>query len=150
MVPQAFVHLDSLPLTANGKIDRRGLPAPSGPETQGVFSAPRNPVEKAIAAVWSDVLGVERVGVHDNFFHLGGHSLLATRVISRLSGEFGMELPLQTLFNAPTVAELALALTWRRAKEAGQEDLDRLLAELEGLSDEEAEQCVTRETRVNA
>ncbi|OGG52156.1 MAG: hypothetical protein A3F84_17975 [Candidatus Handelsmanbacteria bacterium RIFCSPLOWO2_12_FULL_64_10] len=148
MAPQAFVFLDSLPLTANGKVDRRGLPAP---DDSGVpASAPRSPVEKALAAVWADVLGVERVGIHDNFFELGGHSLLATRLISRLCAEFWVELPLQTLFDAPTVAELALAITRRRAGETDQEGLERLLAELEGLSDEEAEQYVARETGVDA
>ncbi len=148
MVPQAFVRLDSLPLTANGKVDRRRLPAP---DDSGLPSPePRSPVERALAAVWAEVLGVERVGVHDNFFDLGGHSLLATRLVSRLCAEFGAELPLQALFDAPTVAELALALTRRRAGETDREDLERLLAELEGLSDEEAEQCVARETGVDA
>jgi amino acid adenylation domain-containing protein len=144
MVPQAFVRLDSLPLTANGKVDRRGLPAPD--DSGSPASEPRSPVEGALAAIWAEALGVERVGIHDNFFELGGHSLLAARLISRVGAELGVELPLQALFDAPTVAELALALTRRQAGETDREDLERLLSELEGLSDEEAERHVARAT----
>ncbi len=109
MTPAAFVTLDALPLTSNGKIDRRALPAPeqSRPELSEVFVAPRNPVEELLAGIWADVLEVERVGVHDNFFDLGGHSLLATKLFSRIRDAFQVDLPLADLFEASTVAALA-------------------------------------------
>ncbi|MEG4918277.1 amino acid adenylation domain-containing protein [Microcoleus sp. B7-D4] len=108
MVPSAFVFLDTIPLTPNGKVDHRALPAPdqSRPDQSVKFVAPRTPIELQIADIWTQVLRLEQVGVHDNFFELGGHSLLATQVISRLRQAFGVELPLRTLFEAPTVADL--------------------------------------------
>jgi acyl-coenzyme A synthetase/AMP-(fatty) acid ligase/acyl carrier protein len=109
MIPSAFVFLDALPRTPNGKVDQRALPAPdlerSRLETQ--FVAPRMPVEKALAKIWCEVLGLERVGVHDNFFELGGHSLLATRVVSRIQQKFHVDLKLMYFFKMPTIAELA-------------------------------------------
>jgi non-ribosomal peptide synthetase component F/acyl carrier protein len=101
--------LEALPLTPNGKVDRRSLPAPdtARPELEKPFVAPRTEVEERLAAIWSDVLGLEQIGVRDNFFELGGHSLLATQVVSRVREVFGMELPLRRLFESPTVAELA-------------------------------------------
>ncbi len=101
-----------MPLTPNGKIDRKALPdvEAAASEWRADFVAPRTPVEEKVAEVWADVLGVGRVGVHDNFFELGGHSLLATQVISRLSQAFAVELPLRRLFETPTVAGLADAV----------------------------------------
>jgi amino acid adenylation domain-containing protein len=109
MVPSAFVALDALPLSPNGKIDRQALAAieETRPELQADFIAPRTPVEEEVAAIWASVLGLDRVGVHDNFFDVGGHSLLATQVISRLAKVFQVELPLRRLFEIPTVAGLA-------------------------------------------
>jgi surfactin family lipopeptide synthetase C len=109
MIPSAFLFLDGLPLTANGKVDRRALPAPdqSWQELEKSFVPPRTPVEQALAAIWAEVLKLDRVGIHDNFFELKGHSLLATRVISRLRTAFGLEIPLRSLFEMPTVASLA-------------------------------------------
>ena len=109
MVPSAFVFLDSLPLTANGKLDRKALPAPdhSRPELDDTFAAPRTPVEDILANIWSEVLKLDKVGVHDNFFHLGGHSLLATQVVSRINTSFQIDLPLRYLFETPTIAGLA-------------------------------------------
>jgi amino acid adenylation domain-containing protein len=110
MVPAAFVFLESLPLTPNGKVDRQALPAPhrAGPELEGAFVAPRTPLEALIAEVWQDVLGVDRVGVYDNFFDLGGHSLLAMKVVARLEKKLGLRRhPRELLFQ--TLGQLASA-----------------------------------------
>lgn len=108
MVPSAFVFLNSLPLTPNGKIDRKALPPPDQSSSdQSSYVAPRTPAENAIAAIWAELLKLNRVSVHDNFFELGGHSLLATQAISRLRNVFQAALPLRTLFETPTVAGLA-------------------------------------------
>ncbi|HET9916460.1 MAG TPA: amino acid adenylation domain-containing protein, partial [Candidatus Binatia bacterium] len=109
MVPSAFMFLDSLPLTPNGKLDRKALLAPdqTRPELNETFVAPTTPVEEILANIWAEVLKVERVGIHDNFFHLGGHSLLATQVVSRINTAFPIHLPLRSLFESPTIAGLA-------------------------------------------
>jgi acyl carrier protein len=117
MIPSAFVLLDALPLTPNGKLDRKALPAPdrSHSSGDGSFVPPRTPAEEMIAGVWSATLGVERVGVHDNFFALGGHSLMATQVVSRLKQVMNLDLPLRLLFEAPTVAAFATRLAAQQA-----------------------------------
>ncbi len=109
MIPAAFVMLEELPLTPSGKIDRRALPAPdaSRPELAQQFVSPRTMTEELIAGIWTELLRVERAGVHDNFFELGGHSLLATQVIARMREMLNVELPLRAFFEVPTVAGLA-------------------------------------------
>jgi amino acid adenylation domain-containing protein len=106
MVPSAFVAMDALPLTRNGKVDRRALPEPVA-EASEQYVAPRTPTESALAAIWADLLSVDRVGADDGFFALGGHSLLATRLVSRIRDGFGVELPLRATFEQPTLAALA-------------------------------------------
>jgi amino acid adenylation domain-containing protein len=109
MVPSVFVLVESLPRTPSGKVDRQALPAPDQdrPDLKNVFVAPSTPTEELIARTWADILKVERVGIHDNFFELGGHSLLATQVVSRLRATFRVNLPLRSLFECPTVADLS-------------------------------------------
>jgi amino acid adenylation domain-containing protein len=116
MVPSAFVFLDALPLSQNGKVDKAALPAPTpATEDTRVHVPPDGPVQEAVAAVWKDVLGLESVGAHDNFFDLGGHSMLAARLLGRLHDTFAVDVPLRSLFQQPTVAGLAdviQALQW--------------------------------------
>ncbi|MBW4546343.1 MAG: amino acid adenylation domain-containing protein [Symplocastrum torsivum CPER-KK1] len=109
MVPSAFVLLEALPLTPNGKVDRRALPVPdpTRSDLEEDFVAPHTPVEKMLAEIWAEVLGIERVGIHNKFLELGGHSLLAIRIVSRLRDTLKVELPISSLFASPTVAELA-------------------------------------------
>jgi amino acid adenylation domain-containing protein len=111
MLPSAFVLLESLPLTQHGKVDRNKLPAPDQARpTSQEYAAPRTEVELQLAAIWEEVLGVERVGINDNFFELGGHSLLATRLMARIREGFGVTLSLRRLFEEPTIAALGVAL----------------------------------------
>jgi amino acid adenylation domain-containing protein len=115
MVPSALVVLNELPLTPNGKVDRKALPAPERSGAEATYVAPRTPTEEALAEIFADVLGVKRVGVHDNFFDLGGHSLMAARLMARLRTASGIDVPLRNLFESPTVAGMAEvidALSW--------------------------------------
>jgi amino acid adenylation domain-containing protein len=124
MLPGAFVFLDALPLTATGKVDRRALDALDVSELARTapYVAPRSPLEEQLAAMWSELLGTERIGAHDNFFDLGGHSLLTTQLVSRLRVAFQLEVPLPTFFEDPTVAGLAQAIELARwAEEVARE-----------------------------
>jgi acyl carrier protein len=126
MIPHAFVTLDQMPLTANGKVDRRKLPVPDSTRTEtAAIVEPRTPVEKVLVDIWSDVLNV-KVGVEDDFFELGGHSLLATQVMSRIREAFGIEAALRNLFEKPTIAELAFWIE------------EALIKKLEDMTDQEA------------
>ena len=121
MVPSAFVALESMPLTPSGKVDRRALPAPGRPGTgrEESYAAPRTPVEEVLAAMWAEVLGLERVGIHDDFFEAGGHSLLATQLISRVRDAFQVDLTVRALFEEPTVAGLAQSIAAARGEGEG-------------------------------
>ncbi|MEQ1503969.1 MAG: amino acid adenylation domain-containing protein, partial [Myxococcota bacterium] len=111
MIPAAFVTMAALPLNSSGKVDHRALPAPTVEDrSQRTYTAPRTAVEGVLATVWAEVLGIDRVGVDDDFFALGGHSLLATRVISQLHERLGVAVPIRALFDAPTIAGLAATL----------------------------------------
>jgi amino acid adenylation domain-containing protein len=109
MIPAIFITLDALPLMPNGKIDRKALPDPEGarPLVDVAYRAPRSPVEEMLAELWGRVLGIQRVGIDDDFFELGGHSLLATRLVSRVREVFQVDLPLQQVFESPTIAAMA-------------------------------------------
>ena len=109
MVPAAFVTLEALPVTPSGKVDRRALPAPDSarPDLDASYAAPRNPVQEVLADIWSDLLGVDRVGIHDDFFQLGGHSLLVAKLAARVRQAFKVELSLVQVFQSPTVAALS-------------------------------------------
>ncbi|NBR26717.1 MAG: hypothetical protein EBU08_23670, partial [Micrococcales bacterium] len=108
MVPAHMVVIEKIPLTSNGKIDRKGLPDPEVEiSLADQYVAPRDEIEAKLCEIWSEVLGLERVGIHDNFFEIGGHSLLATRVISRIRSEYQIDLPLKEIFSSPTIGTLA-------------------------------------------
>ena len=109
MIPAAFVSLEALPLTANGKLDRKALPAPES-EGRSEYVAPRTPEEKSLALIWQAVLALDQIGIEDNFFGLGGHSLLATQVMSRIRTDLSFEIPIRVLFEHPTIEQLALQL----------------------------------------
>jgi amino acid adenylation domain-containing protein len=122
MMPATFMMLDALPLTAHGKLDKRALPTPDhAAQTLRIDNTgPRNKTEEALAAIWTEVLGLERVGVLADFFELGGHSLLATKIVSRIRSAFQIELPLRSLFETPTIANLAAAVTKAQSNGGGQ------------------------------
>ena len=144
MIPSAFVFMEDLPLT-NGKLDRQALPVPgrSRPELGTAYTVPTTPVEAALAKIWSELLALDRVGIHDNFFDLGGHSLAAMRVVSQVMKRFQLDMPIQCLFESPTVAEMAAVLTEYQAKKIGEPELERILAELEAVSEDKARECLT-------
>jgi acyl-coenzyme A synthetase/AMP-(fatty) acid ligase/acyl carrier protein len=144
-VPSAFVVLQSLPLSPNGKVDRKALPTPTNerPAPDDSYVAPRDATEETVAKIWAEVLGIDRVGVHDNFFEIGGHSLLATQVLSHVRQTFTVDVPLRRLFEEPTVATLARAITEGRgeSKDGGigrvAPGKEAILSRLDQMSDTE-------------
>jgi acyl carrier protein len=142
MIPSALVQLEAMPLTPTGKVDRRALPPPDQTryDLEKSFVAPRSPVEERLASIWTEVLHREPIGIYDNFFELGGHSLQATQIISRISEAFAVELSLRSLFETPTVVGLAEKITQQLI--VADDDMAELLAELEGVSEEEAQRLL--------
>jgi amino acid adenylation domain-containing protein len=138
MLPSAFMAIKEIPLTPNGKVDRRALPAPEQIEVSTAgFIAPRTEMEQLVAEIWCEILGITQVGADSNFFDLGGHSLLATRVMNRIRERCGVELPLRVLFEFPTVVSLAAKLDDARPKETELSRILDILVNMENISEEE-------------
>jgi len=133
LVPAVIVAVDALPRTASGKIDRRALPEVETHAEAAAYVAPRTDAERELAAIWAEVLAVAQVGAHDTFFALGGHSLLAMQLAARIHARMGVELPLRALFDHPRLDQMAALVD-----DARDAELAALLAEVEGMSDEEA------------
>ena len=142
MIPSAFVQMDAIPQTPNGKTDRLRLPLPSHrrPKLDVAYTPPSTNVEKDLSRIWSEVLMIDQVGINDNFFDLGGDSLLATKVAVRLLREFKVEVTLKTLFNAPTIAQLVAKIRENRGGKIAAGEMATLLDRIESLSDEEVKQ----------
>ncbi|MDH3604742.1 MAG: non-ribosomal peptide synthetase, partial [Candidatus Tectomicrobia bacterium] len=140
MIPSTFVGLDAIPLTPTGKVDRNALPAPSDarPHLQTAYAPPRTPTEARLAELWTEVLGLDTVGIHDPFLELGGHSLLAGQLIARVVDVFGVDIPLPNLLQAPTVADMAVLITQRQAEQVAEDELEALLAEVEALAEDDS------------
>ena len=140
MVPSKCVFLSALPLTSNFKVDRSALPSPGRdrPDLDSPFVAPRTFVEQSVAKIWAEVLALDHIGVHDNFLDLGGHSLTATQVVSRVIGQFELEIPLRFLLRAPTVEDMAKLITEYQLKKLQAAEIEEILAELESLSETDA------------
>jgi acyl carrier protein len=146
MAPSTFVLLDQLPLTATGKLDRAALPEPnhSHRERGSALTAPRNAVEEALVEIFTEVLGIEKIGIHDNFFDFGGHSLLATRVVALIRKMFNTELPLRNFFENPTVAEIAEFLKSHEPVPGRMEEMMVLIRKIESLSTDDLEELLRR------
>jgi amino acid adenylation domain-containing protein len=145
MVPAAFKELDSFPLSPSGKLERRLLPSHNfeRPQLEKLFVSPRSDMEMKIAKIWQETIGIDDIGIHDNFFELGGHSLLAIQLITKLRETFQLEIPLRTLYENPSVAQLATAIVQRQAEELEVDSLNKILAEMDQLSDEEVQRLLT-------
>jgi surfactin family lipopeptide synthetase C len=149
MIPSTFVVLAALPLTPNGKVDRRALLASDLTHTAraDVFVAPRTPLEEALAGIWAGVLGLERVGVYDNFFDLGGHSLKAAQLVTRVRETFQVNLPVRSLFEATTVASMVELVVAQEARPGQSEKIARVLKRLKGTSDEDKQRLLEQKRR---
>jgi acyl carrier protein len=139
MIPATFMVVGALPVLATGKTDRLALPEPGRerPELEAEFIGPGTPVEVALAEIWSQVLDIDQIGIHDGFLELGGDSLKATRIVSRVISTFRAEVPLTALFDSPTVVEMALVVVQHRAAATSEDRIDTMLSELEAMSDEQ-------------
>ena len=144
MVPSTFMFSDSLPIT-NGKLDRKALPEPDGkrPVLSTAYALPTNEIETALVSIWEKILDVRPIGISDNFFDLGGHSLSATRVVSRIFKRYQLEIPLQSLFQSPTIAEMAAVINQHQGKLLDESRLSAILDELASMSEAEAQRLVS-------
>jgi amino acid adenylation domain-containing protein len=147
MIPTAFVMLENLPLTANGKVNRQALPIPSAvPELESTVIAPRNPTETILTRLWFEVLGVEKIGIYDNFFDLGGDSILVTQLIAKVREAFNIELPLRDFFETPTIAGQVTNILHDPQQRLKVEQTAELLMSITELSDEEVEKMLAEKT----
>lgn len=142
MIPPHFVFLDTLPLTVTGKVDRSALPVTDDtkPTRTTVYQSPRTPLETQVAAIWGAVLGLDAVGIHDNFLEVGGNSLTALQIIAQVLSRFRVSVPIQQLFTTSTIADMALLITQHQAAQADDCAIQQLLDEIEALSEEESTQ----------
>jgi amino acid adenylation domain-containing protein len=140
MVPEAILMLEEMPVTANGKIDRKSLPRAEAADMQvvGEYFGPRTPVEEILVGIYEEVLKLDRVGIHDNFFEIGGHSLLAIKVGSRMKNIFGIEIAVMSIFEAPTVSKLAETLIAQEPKPGQTEEIALIHKRLSSMTDEDA------------
>jgi len=147
MIPSVFISLDKIPLTAAGKVDRRSLPKPDHArlDLSTPYTGPANESEKLLVEIWEQVLDIHPIGIHDNFFDLGGHSLAAMRVVIRVINQFRLKLPLQSLFQSPTIADMAEVITAHRKKVLDEQGLAAMLDELESMSEENAEKLLGKQ-----
>ena len=131
MVPSAFVELAELPLTPSGKVDRAALPLPQStrPELESDYVLSQSPIEEGLVRIWEETLGVNRVGVNDNYFSLGGDSLSATQAVSRINEAFGIELPVRQLLESPTAKAVAMRVFEHLTKEIDEPELSDLVSE---------------------
>ena len=149
MIPHNFVTLEAIPLTDTRKVDRKALPNPgtSRPELTTPYAAPKTAIEKELAKIWAEVLSTDEVGIHDDFLDLGGDSISATRIISRVIATFELQLPVQALFDSPTVAAMSVVISNKEEQKADEEELKRLLREVESLSEETAEELLAEQVK---
>jgi acyl carrier protein len=149
MIPSAFVFLETIPLTPTGKPDWQALPLPdqSRPMLDQPYTPARNVLEATLAAIWEQVLGMEPIGIFDNFLDLGGNSLLAMRIIARLQELLRIETPLRKLFDLPTVAELAAFISEAQQEQGTDAELEKLLQEVGKLSEQEVEEKLAEHQR---
>jgi amino acid adenylation domain-containing protein len=150
MIPSTFVFLDALPLMLNGKVNKRQLPdfGNSRPDLGTPFVAPGTLLEAELAKIWAEVLTLDRIGIHDNFFALGGHSLAAARIGSQVIKQFQLELPLQSLLTVPTVAKMVAIITAHQGKKLDEKEMEKILTELELLTDEEARRLLANKSEI--
>ncbi|MGE5219279.1 MAG: non-ribosomal peptide synthetase [Chloroflexota bacterium] len=145
MIPSIYVELEALPLTPTGKIDRKALPEPGAnrPRLDVSYASARNATEKDLVGVWEDVLDIHPIGIHDDFFDLGGHSLSAGQIVARVYERFQLKIPLEALFQSPTVAKMAAVIADHHEEFLVGKELKNIMQEIESLSDEDAQRLVS-------
>jgi acyl carrier protein len=151
MIPAEFVLLEAMPLSPNGKLDRRALPAPKADVSKSNvnYVAPRTSFEKTIAAIWSNVLEIDTIGIHDSFFRLGGDSLLATQVLIKLFELFQVDIPLRSFFESPTLEGLSLFITGKLIKDTLSDEGLNILDDLDFISEEEAQKLLDEKIKAS-